>query len=532
MILPPPFHIDGFAGGGGASEGFEFATGIPVAMAFNHAWEALAMHRMNHPMTKHFCEDIRRVDILKLVLKWGLGRAVTSAWFSPDCKDFSKAKGGKPKSKRIRGLAWTIIDWIIKLGPLAPLVFYMENVEEFLEWCPLLKDGRRNPKLLGWFFKCFVGALRRRGYVVEWRIMRASDYSSSPTIRKRLYLVARRDGRPIVWPDHSYGEGKLNKQKVAADILDFELPCPSIFMTRRQATAYRKRTGIKLQRPLARASLKRIAKGVERYVMKAADPFFVGHAQHKGASRSARAPLHTVSASPKDANLLMAAHLVKITTGSVGSSVRLPFPTITAGSWKKRPGGNPPLAVLSTFLAQNNTGMVGHDIREPVSTIAGKGSNQSFVACGMVKYYGADQDPRMEEPLHSVTTRDRFGLFNARVIPVMTPEIEVMARRVAKFLRRFGVKFEGEFAMCGDLVIYDIGMRMLIPRELYRAQGFGDDYIIDRGMDIDEETGRLFEIKLTKSDQVRMVGNSVCPPMACALIRANQPEYALQEIAA
>lgn len=610
MIYPSPFHIDGFAGGGGASEGWENATGIPVAIALNHDPEAVAMHRMNHPLTEHHCEDIRTADPVKLCR----GRRPSSAWFSPDCKDFSKAKGGKPKSKRIRGLAWTVLHWVNRLGPNRPLVIYMENVEEFAEWCPLIRRGKRkgqrNPKLLGWFFQCFTGALRRRGYTVEWRELRACERSKAPTIRKRLYLVARCDGRPIVWPQHLFGEAKPHRAGEAADILDFTLPCPSLFMTRRQARAYTRRTGIKIQRPLAWNSLQRFADGVERYAMKEADPFlvclthegndgvdgirspfktvtganrgerclgvpFLARQQHGGGVSSAKEPTNTVSASSKDQNQVAVVHIAKMTTGSFGSSAKAAFPTITAGSFKKRPGGNPPLGVCQTslaapvcmvprygerkgqrprnrslkapmssitptsnegslasvFLAQNNGGMVGHRAGEPVSTVNGKGANQSLVALGLAAYFESLQDPRLNEGLHTVTTKERFALFAAELgIPVLTPALAKKARRVARFLRRHGVKVEGEFAMCGEFVIVDIGMRMLTARELYRAQGFGDDYIIDRGMFLKKD-GTLEERPLTKTAQVRMCGNSVCPPMAEALIRCNQPEYALEEAA-
>lgn len=578
-----PFHIDGFAGGGGASEGYYLATGRHADMAWNHDREAIAMHTVNHAFTKHFCEDIRTVPWAKVI--WWL---VTSAHFSPDCRDFSKAKGGKPKSKQIRGLAWTIVHLINQLGPLAPLVITMENVEEFLEWCPLLPDGTRNKKLLGWFFRCFVGALQRRGYEVEWRELRASDWSRSPTIRKRLYLIARRDGQPIVFPT-----AREESPRVAADILDFSLPCPSIFLNKAQA----RKIGVK--RPLVKATCRRLAKGVERYVMKSTRPFLVNlthqgndgvedigepmktvtaanrgekalvapvlaYGQHGGAVRDVRAPMHTVTASKKDTNTLAAVHLArqfgtgigtdarepmrsvmanggggktqmvavsltKFHSGSVGSAATEPVPTVVAGSYHKRPGGTVPIGVEAVFLAQHNGGMVGHECGVPVSTIAAKGSNQAVVSCGLVPYFGSEKDAcDVRDPLRTVTTRDRYGHAEATLrVPLMTLEMAEQARRVARFLRRHGVKVEGEFAMCGEFVIVDIGMRMLTPRELYRAQGFGEDYIIDRGI-LEDGT----EIKLTKTAQVRMCGNSVCPPMAELLFRLNLPAPHLMKAAA
>jgi DNA (cytosine-5)-methyltransferase 1 len=559
-----PFHIDGFAGGGGASEGYYLATGRHANMAWNHDREALAMHRANHPFTEHFREDIRRV-------KWKaiIRQLVTSAWFSPDCKDFSKAKGGKPKSKRIRGLAWTIIHMINELGPLAPLVLYMENVEEFLEWCPLNPDGTRNKRLLGWFFKCFTGALRRRGYVVEWREQRACESSRAPTIRKRLYLIARRDGQPITWPQHLYGEGKPHRQGIAADILDFTLPCPSIFMTRRQARAYTKRTGIRIQRPLKRASLHRLAKGVGRYAINTAEPFLVAltHQGNDGVD-SVRDPVSTVTGANRGEKALAAVrlaapfltehanakhernfsvgeglrtqcaqvkgghfavaavHLVRQFGTGIGSAASKPAGTVMSA------GGGKTL-LSSVFLAQNNGGMVGHAAGEAVSTINGKGANQSVVALGLAAYYESLQDPRLLKGLPTVPTKERFAVLAAQLeIPVLTSELAKKARRVARFLRRHGIKVEGEFAMCGEFVIVDIGMRMLTARELYRAQGFGEDYIIDRGWDEDEETGELFEITLTKTAQVKMCGNSVCPPMAEIMFRLNLPAHHLMKEAA
>lgn len=553
-----PFHIDGFAGGGGASEGYHLATGRNADMAWNHDREAVAMHRANHPRTKHFIEDIRKVEWRKVIRQ-----LVTSAWFSPDCKDFSKAKGGKPKSKRIRGLAWTIIHMINELGPLAPLQLFMENVEEFAEWCPLLPDGTRNKELLGFFFQCFVGALERRGYEVEWRELRACDTSRAPTIRNRLYIMARRDGQPIVWPEHLFGDGKPFRQGIAADILNFTLPCPSIFMTRRQARAYTKSTGIKIQRPLAHKSHQRFADGVKRYVIDELVPFmvclthegnvgvdgidqpaktvtganrgerclvtpFLARQQHGGSTSSVKGAINTVTASSKDQNQMAVVHVAKITSGGVGSSAKESFPTITANSFKKRPGGNPPLGVVATFLAQNNGGMVGHRADESVSTVNGKGANQSLIALALAAYFGTPQDPRFDEGMHSVTTKDRFCMLCAELgIPELTPALAKKARRVARWLRKHGVEVKGEFAMCGEFVIVDIGMRMLTARELYRAQGFGEHYIIDYGF---EEDGT--RIKLTKTAQVKMCGNSVCPPMAEILFRLNLPQpYILKEAA-
>lgn len=646
-------HIDGFAGGGGASEGYELATGRPVTAALNHNLAALKMHRANHRRTRHYCEDIRLVRPHTVCR----GRRPGSAHFSPDCRDFSKAKGGKPKSKRVRGLAWVIVHW---MNEVAPGLITWENVEEFEGWCPLLPDGSRSRWRPKWFFRCLTGAMLRRGYAVQFRgadgivyrrawsdfepvfvggkILRWSGRAcefGAPTIRQRHFGMARCDGQPITWPRASHAAAVLPGlalERTAAECLDFARPCPSIFLTRAQA----RKAKLKIKRPIVPASCRRIAKGVKRFVMDAADPFLVNlthqgnagiesirdpfftitganrgekalvspilahtahgevdrhgkkrgrgsrsvreamssvtgsndlaliapvlaYGQHGGASRSVRRAARTITASPKDTNQLVAVHLSKITTGGIGSAANKPFPTITAGSFKKRPGGNPPLAVVSAhvmkmrgpgahspghdsrgplptvsaggthlgvvsaFLAQNNGGMVGHALREPVSTIAGKGSNQSFVVGHLCKYNGTEQDPRLSEPMHTVPTHDRFGYVEAALCaPPFTPELEADARRVAKFLRKYGVEFEGEFATVTIngtvLVIVDIGMRMLTARELFRAQGFRDSYIIGD----DPSQG----LKLTKTQQVHMCGNSVSPPIMEAIYRANlQPEH-------
>jgi DNA (cytosine-5)-methyltransferase 1 len=221
---------------------------------------------------------------------------------------------------------------------------------------------------------------------------------------------------------------------------------------------------------------------------------------------------------------LVATHLARQFGTGIGSDLHDPMPTVMAN------GAGGKTQLVATFLAQHNTGVIGHGVHEPMSSVTGTGSQQAVVACSLVKYYGADQDPQMAEPMHSVTTHDRFGFVQSELIPVLTPEMAVQARRVAKFLRRFGVEFEGEFATVGGLVIVDIGMRMLVPRELFRAQGFADDYVIDRGWFMQSD-GSLVERILSGKEQVKMCGNSVSPLHAAALVRANLPELRLKEAA-
>lgn len=556
--------IDNFAGGGGASHGIEMALGRHVDIAINHDRKAIAMHQANHPQTLHLCESVWDVDPVEVCK----GRRVGLLWLSPDCKHFSKAKGGKPRSKKIRGLAWVALNWVqkaIQSGLKPPRVIHLENVEEFKTWCPLLPDGSLSTWRKGWFFQCFVGALRRRGYDVDWREERACDFGAA-TIRKRLYLIARCDGRPIVFPAARYGDpaskafkaGDLLPWHVAAEHIDFSIRCSSIFLTKEEGRS------VNVKRPLVKASLLRIAKGVKRHVMDAKEPFIVelthqgndgvaglgkpiktitganrgekglvvpimAYAQHGGACRAANGPSHTLAASRKDQNQLIVASVVKMrgapATHAPGHPVTEPVHAISAQGTHH--------GLLGCYLAQHNGGekghqSVGHPLTNPSSTINAKGCQQQVVAVNLVKYYGTDQDPQLREPSHTIPTKDRFGLIECiGGIPPFTSEKEVAARRVAAFLRANGVQFEGEFAMVGPYVIWDIAMRMLVPRELFLLQGFTPDYIIDRGVEIDEKTGAISWIPLTKTDQVKMCGNSVCPPMAAALVAANVIDMAV-----
>ena len=647
--------IDNFAGGGGTSTGLEQAFGRPVDIAINHDPEALAMHAANHPHTTHLCESVWDVDPIKVTGN----RPVGLVWLSPDCKHFSKAKGGKPVEKKIRGLAWVTLRWAAKCKPR---VIMLENVEEFKTWGPLLiaADGsaKPDPAKKGKTFDSFIRQLRAHGYTVDYREMRGCDHDT-PTIRKRFFLVARRDGITIKWPEPTHGApdsigvraGKLLPYRTAAECIDFSLPCPSIF---------------ERDRPLAPATLRRIAKGIMRYVVDAADPFIVGaggparageprptakpfgtllarndsyfcaptivpvthqggdrtesigepfrtitgahrgekalgvatlvqvgygeregqapraldiekplgtvvgeskHAlvsavlvdaahgevspggvkrwgtgahdveaplgtvtasgnkavataflakhytgvvgsdladpigtvtacdhhslvtafltEHANASNqrvmSADEPLRTICAQVKGGHFSMvSAHITKFRTGATGSDMNTPLPTITAGP-KENPAGAPhALGIVTSNLVKlrGTSSAAGTD--EPLGTVSAGGQHHAEVRSFLLAYYGTDQSQGLADPLATVTSRDRFGL----------------------------VTIHGQ-----DYQIVDIGLRMLQPRELFRAQGFPDDYIIGD----DPAQG----LKLTKSAQVRMCGNSVCPPMAKALILAN-----------
>lgn len=413
--------VDNFAGGGGASMGIEMAIGRSVDIAINHDQAAVAMHRINHPRTRHYCEDVWKVDPVEVTD----GRPVGLAWFSPDCKHFSKAKGGAPVSRRVRGLAWVVIRWA---RAVRPRIITLENVEEFKTWGPVSEDGRPCKEKSGETFRSWVGKLRGLGYNVQWRELRACDYGA-PTIRKRLFLVARCDGLPIVWPEPTHGPWRPSPWRTAADVIDFSLPCQSIFGRKR---------------PLAENTLARIARGIDRYVVNTADPFVVtcNHAGDHFRGQSIREPFKTITAS-RDAHGLVTSHLVKLRgTCKDGQPVTAPMPTITAG-----------------------------------------GNHVAEVRAFLVKYYGTAIGQNLRSPIHTITTKDRLGL--------------VMVR---------GTTYQ----------ISDIGMRMLTPRELFLAQGFPSGYVIDQGL---TEFGVV--IRLTKTEQVRMCGNSVVPLMAKAIVEVN-----------
>ena len=486
--------VDSFAGGGGASLGIEMALGRSPDIAINHDGEALAMHQVNHPSSRHLCEDVWAVDPVEACA----GRRVGLMWLSPDCKHFSKAKGGKPVEKKIRGLAWVAIKWA--KSPVKPRVIVLENVEEFEDWGPLLEDGMPCKLRKGLTFRRFKRQLEKCGYKVEVDKLVAADYGA-PTTRKRLFLIARSDGLPITWPKPTHGKGRALPWRAAAECIDWSHPCPSIFDR---------------VRPLADNTLRRIARGIRKYVIDAVEPFIVPLTHH-GERRvhPMGEPLPTVTGAHRGEHALVTP-IISAFYGDKGASsdrcqdMRKPLPTQTA---------DPRFALVAAFMAQHNGGFydkrggAGNSAGKPLSTITHRGTQQQLVASSLVKlkgtskdgqslmfplhtvqagglhyaevrafllkFYGTDQDPRLEEPMHTVTSKDRFGL----------------------------VTVAGE-----EYAIADIGMRMLQPRELFRAQGFPDTYQIDA-----DASGRAF----TKSAQVRMCGNSVCPPVAAAIIAAN-----------
>lgn len=553
--------VDNFAGGGGASIAIEMALGRHVDEAINHNWEATAMHQANHPQTRHHCEDIFKVSIDKVTR----GRPVGLAWFSPDCKHFSKAKGGKPRSKKIRGLAWVVIKWA-KHPTAKPRVIILENVEEFQGWGPLLKSGEVCPKRKGRTFKYWVKRLRNLGYQVEWRELRACDYGA-PTIRKRLYLIARCDGKPIIWPEPTHAdpdsEGfalrKLKPWRTAAECIDWTLPCYSIFLTKKEA----KRMGARVNRPLKEATMRRVARGVFKFVINAKEPFIINLTLQGGdRNEPVSEPFRTITGANRGEKALAIPWLTEHANASTKRSFDPLEPMRTQCAEVK--GGH--FALVSAFLAKHYGGVTGTDLRDGIGTITGV-DHHSLVAANLVKYHGnhkgrKDGNSRgqtMGEPLRSLDTSNRFGLIASHLTKFYgtntgseqtkpMPSVTADGQHIGE-VRAFLMKYYGEggqdqplnepihtiptldrFGLVmvrGQLYsIADILMRMLSPRELYRGQGFPENYRIQIELDVIRH-GKIKRVKLSKEAQVRMCGNSVSPPVAAALVSANVPELAV-----
>ena len=539
--------VDNFAGGGGASTGIELATGYSVDIAINHDPEAIKMHKANHPNTKHYCENVWAVDPVKACK----GHTVALAWFSPDCKHFSKAKGGKPKDKNIRGLAWVACRWA---GLVRPRVIMLENVEEFKTWGPL---GRRHHPIKakqGKTFEKFVQQLNDLGYTVEFKELIAADYGA-PTMRKRFFMIARCDGKPIVWPEPTHGPadsetvkaGLLKPYVGAYTQIDFSKPCPSIFDTSEEI---KEKYGIRAVRPLAPKTMDRIARGLKKFVLDNPEPFII-QCNHGGERKpnDIREPMPTITGkhgygvvepylvqckfnneaqnvqkpigtlTTVGSHLLVEPYMVQI--GQTGfaadrsKDVREPLTTIVSknehclisptliqyhsetaqgevrGQTIKDPimtvDGSNRYGLVTSFLSKFYKSGTGQDLREPLHTITTSAGHFGEVRAFLIKYYGDATGQDIEKPLDTVTTKDRFGL----------------------------VTIEGV-----DYQIVDIGLRMLEPRELYGCQGFPDDYIIDH-----DYTGKTYP----RSEQVRRCGNAVCPPIPAALVRANLPEMCVAE---
>lgn len=575
--------VDNFAGGGGASTGIELATGRVVDIAVNHDPDAILMHKTNHPHTRHFQASVWDVDPVEVCQ----GRPVGLAWFSPDCKHFSKAKGGKPVDKNIRGLAWIVLRWA---GTVRPRVIILENVEEFQTWGPVRK-GKPVKKLVGQTFHKWLEQLKNLGYAVEWRELVAADYGA-PTTRKRFFLIARHDGRPIVWPKPTHApadspevkSGKKKPWRSAAEIIDWSLPCPSIFDSRAEI---KEKYGLSAQRPLRPNTMRRVARGVDKFVIKSADPFLV-IVNHAGDFRGQEmsGPLQTVTAKHGYgvASPVMAPLTVTNTTNSVGAAAGAPVHTVTtAGNQMlitptlaaigQTGGGDRGRSVMEPthtqvskaeecvvcpamiqYHTEQSERVRGQSVKEPVMTIDAS-NRYGLAAATLTKYYSGDHNQSAGAPLHTVTTRDREAITLASMVklkgtnlggpatePVQTITAGgghhgVITTEVAKAtpgadLRNWPKIRAALNEYCGytladnEVILFliggawhfmaDIGLRMLTPRELYRANGFPDDYKIDK-----DYTGKEYG----KTKQVARCGNAVPPPFATALVRANLPEW-------
>ncbi|MGI2146271.1 DNA cytosine methyltransferase [Shewanella frigidimarina] len=432
--------VDNFAGGGGASTGIELAIGRPVDIAINHDPDAIAMHKTNHPLTKHYCESVWDINPVEACA----GRPVGLAWFSPDCKHFSKAAGGKPLEKKIRGLAWVAMRWA---ATVRPRIIMLENVEEFVTWGPLInigsKEQRPDPERKGDTFKSFVHQLRQHGYDVKWKDLIASDYGC-PTIRKRFFLVARCDGQPITFPKATHCNPNkqpvngrtLKPWKTAADIIDWSIPCKSIFNR---------------PRPLAEKTMQRIAKGINKFIIQNEQPFIA----------------------PGEATIVP--FITECANGSSQRNMAIDEPLRTICAQVK--GGH--FALVTSHMIKMRGTNIGFPTNEPVHTITAGGNHIGEVRAFLMKYYGTGIGQDINQPLHTIRTGDCFGL--------------VMVR---------GEKYQ----------IVDIGLRMLEPHELFAAQSFPSDYIINV-----DHTGK----KYSKAKQVARCGNSVPPLLAAALVNAN-----------
>ena len=584
--------VDSFAGGGGASTGIELATGRVVNIAINHDPDAILMHRTNHPHTEHFQASVWDVDPKEVCR----GRAVGLLWASPDCKHFSKAKGGKPVDKNIRGLAWIVLRWA---GTVRPRVIMLENVEEFQTWGPVRK-GKPVKKKAGQTFRKWLSQLQELGYTVEWRELVAADYGA-PTTRKRFFLIARCDGRPVVWPEATHAPadsqevkaGQKKPWRSAAEIIDWDLPCPSIFDTREQI---REKHGLNAQRPLRPNTMRRVTRGVDKFVIKSGNPFLV-IVNHAGEFRgqSLGDPLQTITAKHGYgvANPIIAPLTMHNNENAVGTAITSPVNTITGSG-----AGGHQMLITPTLAAigQTNGGDRGRSVTEPTHTQVSKAeecvvcpamiqyhteqsehvrgqavtdpimtidaSNRYGIAAAtLTKYYGNDQHGQsIQDPLHTITAKDREGVTLASLVkmkgtnlggpatePVQTitaggghhglVTTEVAEATPGADLRNWPKIRAALNEYCGyklednEVILFliggawyfmaDIGLRMLTPRELYRANGFTDDYKIER-----DYQGNVYG----KTKQVARCGNAVPPPFATALVRANLPEWHNSEI--
>lgn len=543
---------DEFCGGGGASTGMELATGVPVAVAVNHDPDAILMHQTNHPHTGHLQASVWDVDPVEACQGYPVGLS----WFSPDCKHFSKAKGAALVDRNIRGLAWIVLRWA---GTVRPRVIILENVEEFRTWGPVRK-GRPVKSKAGQTFDKWLSQLKDLGYTVEWRELVAADYGA-PTTRKRFVLIARCDGEPIVWPEPTHGPrdseavkaGRLAPWRSAAEIIDWSLPCPSIFDDKQTIKEQYNLTAV---RPLARNTLRRVIRGVDKFTIKSGRPFLVptGYGERPGQAPRVHdpdSPLPTAVGKGKHGvcDPLLSPFHAHNHQNAAGTAVTDPLNTVTSSGSQMLIASS-----LIQYHAEQSERMRGQGLGDPIMTIDSS-NRYALGAAVLTKYYSGDNNQDPFVPLHTVTAHDREGLALAhlaefkgqdkgqavaeplRTITAGGGEFGVVKATVVKAEAGADLQHWPEIRAllnehCGydladdDIIlltiggvpyfIADIGLRMLTPRELYNAMGFPPDYVIDQ-----DYTGKPYG----KSKQVARCGNAVCPPMAEAVVRANFPEW-------
>lgn len=480
--------VDNFAGGGGASTGIELACGRPVTIAINHDPDAIAMHRTNHPYTEHLQASVWDVDPKEVCR----GRKVGLAWFSPDCKHFSKAKGAALVDRNIRGLAWIVLRWA---GTVRPDVILLENVEEFVTWGPVRK-GKPVKRKAGQTFAKWKRQLQNLGYVVDHRVLVAADYGT-PTSRKRFVLIARCDGKPIAWPKRTHASrnspevqaGKRKPWRSAAEVIDWSVPGYSIFRSKEEI---KERCGAAVVRPLAENTLRRVIRGVDKFTLRSGEPFLVGAdavnliQYHTEQTENVRAnglgkPLPTVDASNRYG--LVAANLVEYYGNGNPLEIREPMHTVTSHDRE---------ALVAAHIAEFKGCDIGQGVRKPLRTITASAGEFAIVRTVLSREKDMGYWPKVRDLLNAYCGYD-------------LKENECLVLMIG------GVGY----------YIADITLRMLTPRELYNAMGFPPDYKIDR-----DYKGNVYG----KTKQVARCGNAVCPPLAEAMVRANLPEWCGEKI--
>lgn len=548
--------VDNFAGGGGASTGIELACGRPVTIAINHDPDAILLHRTNHPYTEHLQASVWDVDPEQVVR----GRKVGLAWFSPDCKHFSKAKGSALVDRNIRGLAWIVLRWA---GTVRPDVIMLENVEEFQTWGPVRK-GKPVKSKAGQTFRQWKKQLSELGYVIEHKELTAADYGA-PTTRKRFVLVARCDGKPIAWPERTHAPrnspevqtGKLKPWRSAAEIIDWSIPGYSIFQSKEEI---KQKYGVTVVRPLAENTLRRVIRGVDKFTLKSGEPFLVptGYGERQGQAprvHDINEPVPTVVGSGKHniCEPIIAPYLAECNHAGGGhiADVGEPYKTITA----KHTGGVA-APVLIQYHTEQTENVRANRLEEPINTVDAS-NRYGFVSANLVEYYTGGRPLDISAPMHTVTSHDREALVAAQIAEFKGKDIGQDCRNPLRTITAGGGEFgvvrvtlncagnmgywpqvrellnrfcgydladnECMVLMIGGMGYYiaDITLRMLTPRELYNAMGFPPDYQIERDC-----LGNAYP----KSKQVARCGNAVCPPLAETIVRANLPEWCSRKI--